>query len=232
VKKLAADDWARVHDSVLEHGHAIVAGLCSAGDCRSLAAMWNRRELFRKHVVMARHAFGVGEYAYFADPLPTEIAALREGFYGGLVETANTMMERLGRDLRFPSRLDAYLADCAAAGQTKPTPLLLRYRAGGYNRLHRDLYGERLFPLQATILLSRPHVDFDGGQFLLLENSARMQARAQVIELERGDAVVFPTAETAVEGVRGWRRAQLRHGVSTVHRGTRMAAGIIFHNAA
>jgi hypothetical protein len=224
--------WQQLGAQLLENGYAVVRGLCPATETKVLTSMWGRAELFRKHVVMKQHAFGEGEYAYFAEPLPEPIATLRTSLYAGLVPTANTMMERLETDIRYPATLAEYRLICRAGNQTKPTPLLLRYERGGYNRLHRDLYGELVFPLQATILLSRPGADFEGGQFLLVENSPRMQARGEVIDLKRGDAVIFPTADVAVPGARGWRRAQLRHGVATIQKGIRLAAGIIFHDAA
>ncbi len=224
-------DFSATGQRLLDTGHAVIKNACAASETKELAAMWKKPELFRKHVAMGRHAFGEGDYAYFADPLPDAIAGLRSKFYEGLLPTANTMMERLGREHRYPKTIAAYHRECAAAGQTKPTPLLLRYEEGGYNRLHRDLYGDLLFPLQVTLMLSRHGIDFEGGQFLLVANTARQQARGEAIELERGDAVVFPTADFPTQGARGWRRAEMRHGVSTVTRGVRMTAGLIFHNA-
>jgi hypothetical protein len=224
--------WDQIRTDVLSNGYAVIPDLCSPEQCDALASMWGREALFRKHVVMKRHAFGDGEYGYFADPLPEAIAALRKDLYAQSQPAANTMMERLKSETRYPTTLEAFRAQCHKAGQTKPTPLLLRYEAGGYNRLHSDLYGDTAFPIQATILLSRPGIDFQGGRFMLVKNSPRLQARGEVIELERGDAVLFPTSVLPVVGARGWRRAQMRHGVSTIRSGVRLAAGIIFHDAA
>jgi hypothetical protein len=225
-------DFAHIGERLLEDGFAVIPRLCSASTTGELASMWKQPDLFRKHVVMRRHAFGEGEYAYFDDPLPNTVGRLRQRLYAELAPTANTMMERLGRSLRYPPTLAAYLRRCAKAGQSKPTPLLLRYEQGGYNRLHRDLYGELAFPLQVTTMLSRPGTDFDGGRFLLVANTPRQQARGEAIDLARGDAIIFPTADFPVVGARGWRRAEMRHGVSTVARGVRITAGFIFHNAA
>jgi hypothetical protein len=181
---------------------------------------------------MARHRFGEGAYKYFAYPLPPTVAKLREALYPALAEAANGMAEALGRAERYPSRLDDWLATCHAAGQTRPTPLLLRYEAGGWNALHRDLYGPLVFPLQATILLSRPGEDFEGGEFLLVEQRPRQQSMGTAVALGQGEMIVFPVFDRPVAGVRGTYRAQLRHGVSRVGRGERCTLGLIFHDAA
>ncbi len=180
---------------------------------------------------MARHRFGEGDYAYFAEPLPPLVAALRTAFYRRLAALANRMAEQLGREVRYPPTLAAYRRRCRAAGQSKPTPLLLHYRAGGYNRLHRDLYGPLTFPLQAAVMLSRPGTDYEGGEFLLVENLPRQQSRGEAIRAERGEVVIFPVFERPVAGKRGTLRAAMRHGMSRLHRGERYVLGIIFHDA-
>jgi hypothetical protein len=180
---------------------------------------------------MGRHRFGEGQYAYFSNPLPPLVRNLRVGLYPPLARIANAWAAALGREERQPSTLREFLEHCHREGQRHPTPLLLRYEAGGYNRLHQDLYGDVAFPLQVAVLLSRPRQDFDGGEFLLLEQRPRMQSRGEAIGLTRGEAVVFPNRERPVLGTRGYSRAQVRHGVSTVHAGERLTLGIIFHDA-
>lgn len=213
-------------------GHARLPGLLSSAECRSLAALFEATERFRSHVVMARYNFGRGEYKYFAEPLPPLVARLREMLYPPLAQIANRWRERLGEAGDYPVDHAAYRARCHAAGQARPTPLLLRYRRGDYNCLHQDLYGEEVFPLQVTVLLSAPGSDFDGGEFVLTEQRPRMQSRARVVSLARGDAVVFPVRTRPVAGTRGDYRVNVRHGVSEVHRGERHALGVIFHDAA
>ena len=187
--------------------------------------------LFRSHVHMARHGFGRGEYRYFRYPLPACVAALREAIYPPLARIANRWAERLGQDRRFPDTHTAFLEGCHAAGQTRPTPLLLRYQAGDWNALHQDIYGQHVFPLQVAILLSEPGRDFEGGEFVLTEQRPRMQSRAEVVPLAQGDAVIFPVRERPVRGTRGDYRVQMRHGVSRVRSGLRFTLGIIFHDA-
>lgn len=228
--RLAGVDWELVAAELDERGHARLPGLLRAAECRSLAALWRRRELFRSHVDMGRQRFGEGEYRYFADPLPPLVARLRAGLYPPLARIANTWAERLGRE-RYPSGLQGFLRLCRRAGQTRPTPLLLRYQAGGYNRLHQDVYGALAFPLQVAVLLSQPQRDFRGGEFLLVEQRPRMQSRGEALALERGEAVVFPNRERPVRGAQGFSRAQVRHGVSSVHSGKRLTLGVIFHDA-
>lgn len=205
--------------------------LLDAAGCAALAATWPRAEAFRGRVVMARHAYGEGEYQYFAYPLPPAIQALRQALYPPLANIANRWMERMGEARRFPDRLDEWLALCHTAGQKRPTPLLLRYEAGGYNRLHQDLYGEWVFPLQLTILLSRPGEDFTGGEFVLVEGRPRAQSIPRVVPLAQGQAVIFAVNRRPVAGSRGFFRATMRHGVSRVASGRRYTAGIIFHDA-
>ena len=210
----------------------MTAPLLDEEACERIATSYADDRLFRKRVDMDRHRFGSGTYAYYDEPLPRPVQLLRERLYDGLVPIANDMTERLGHAGHFPPDLHAYRRRCAQAGQSQPTPLVLRYVAGGYNRLHRDLYGELVFPLQATIMLSRPGKDFEGGEFLLVENRPRQQSIGTAVRLRQGQAVIFPVAERPVEGTRSILRAQMRHGVSRITRGERYTLGIIFHDAA
>jgi hypothetical protein len=229
--RLSGVDWQRVARELDETGHARIQALLSPAECRELAALYGEPERFRKRIVMEQHRFGAGEYKYFAYPLPRRVAELRAGLYAGLAPVANAWSARLGSKLRFPDSLEEFLARCRAHSQTRPTPLLLHYRAGGYNRLHQDLYGAVAFPLQLTCLLSKPGVDFTGGEFLLLEQRPRMQSRGEAIALAQGEAIVFATRERPVSGPRGTARAQMRHGGSVVRSGERTTLGIIFHDA-
>lgn len=213
-------------------GYATVPSLLSAAACKALAARYDEEAGFRNRVIMARHGFGQGEYKYFDDPLPATVQALRAGLYAPLAVIANRWNERLGDAARFPAGHDAYRAHCRAAGQTRPTPLLLRYGPGDHNRLHQDLYGDAVFPLQATVLLSAPGADFTGGEFVLTEQRPRQQSRVEVVPLTRGDAVIFPVRHRPVQGARGHYRATMRHGVSRLHTGARTTLGVIFHDAA
>lgn len=213
------------------HGHAVLPRLLDARRCAELVAMYDEDARFRSRVVMARHGFGRGEYGYFAYPLPEPVARLRAALYPPLATVANRWAEALGSGVRYPGTHDAFLARCRDAGQSRPTPLLLRYGAGDYNCLHQDLYGEHVFPLQVAILLAEPGVDFDGGEFVLTEQRPRMQSRVSVVPLRRGDAVVFAVNERPVRGSRGVYRVRMRHGVSTVRSGSRRTLGIIFHDA-
>lgn len=213
-------------------GYAVLPGLLDTDKCRELAAFYDERDRFRSRVVMARHGYGSGEYKYFAYPLPPPVAALRQALYPLLAPIANRWQERLGLEPKFPDALDAYLARCHAAGQSRPTPLILKYGPGDYNCLHQDLYGELVFPLQATVLLSQPSEDFAGGEFLLVEQRPRRQSKGEVVPLSQGDAVVFPVNHRPVAGVRGHYRAKMRHGVSRLHSGARFTLGVIFHDAA
>ena len=230
--RVAAIDWATVADELDAQGSAVVAKLLSREECVALASLYERDDAFRSRVVMSRHGYGRGEYRYFAYPLPATIANLRAALYPRLVATANRWHAAMRNDVRFPEDHARFLARCHAAGQRRPTPLLLRYGAGDYNCLHQDLYGEHVFPLQLTILLSEPARDFDGGEFVMTEQRPRMQSRAQVVALRQGDAVVFAVRHRPVRGARGFHRVTMRHGVSRVHRGERYTAGIIFHDAA
>lgn len=231
-ERLASIDWHRVRTELGEGGYARIPRLLTAGECRELTALWSDATRFRKQIDMARHRFGEGEYRYFARPLPRRVQTLRSRLYPPLAEIANGWLESLGREERHPPTLAGFLARCRDAEQTRPTPLLLRYERGGYNCLHQDLYGALAFPLQATVLLSDPERDFEGGEFLLVEQRPRMQSRGEAIALQRGEAIVFPSRERPVPGARGITRTQSRHGVSRIRSGLRFALGVIFHDAA
>jgi hypothetical protein len=225
-------DWPRLAADLDAHGCALVSGLLDRAICETVAGWYDEAARFRSTVVMARHGFGRGEYRYFADPLPDLVQELRIGLYPSLAAIANRWNEALGEAVRFPERHAEFRARCHAAGQTRPTPLLLRYGPGDYNCLHQDLYGEHVFPLQAAVLLSEPGRDFEGGEFVLTEQRLRMQSRAEVVPLRQGDAVVFPVHHRPVPGGRGIYRVNLRHGVSRLRAGRRHTLGIIFHDAA
>jgi hypothetical protein len=229
---IARQDWTRIERDLDMQGNAVLDGFLSALECDALAALYDDDELFRSRIVMARHGFGRGEYKYFDYPLPNRIAALRGGLYARLAPIANRWQRALGADANYPDAHDAFVARCHRAGQRRPTPLLLRYGPGDYNCLHQDLYGEHVFPLQLTILLSTPGEDFDGGEFVLTEQRPRMQSRPQVVPLRKGDAVVFAVSHRPVRGARGVYRVNMRHGVSMVRAGRRQTLGLIFHDAA
>ncbi|GAA0594373.1 2OG-Fe(II) oxygenase [Craurococcus roseus] len=232
-EQLAALDWAAAEASLDQAGAAVLGPLLDADECQRLSALYDSgEERFRSRVVMARHGFGRGEYKYFADPLPPEVAALRGALYARLAPVANRWSEAMGLPTRYPADHAEFLARCHAAGQTKPTPLLLRYGPGDYNCLHQDLYGEHAFPLQVVVLLSAPGEVFEGGEFVLTEQRPRMQSRAEVVPLRRGEAAAFAVNHRPVQGTRGAYRVTMRHGVSRVRRGERHTLGIIFHDAA
>ena len=216
---------------ITAQGYA-VRELLQPETCAAIVALYDRDENFRSRVVMARHGFGRGEYKYFAYPLPDPVARLRAALYPPLARLANDWAVALGQDQRFPDTLRAYTAQCHAAGQTRPTPLLLRYGPDDYNCLHQDLYGAMVFPFQLAILLNEPGSDFTGGEFLLVEQRPRMQSRAEVIALRQGDGVIFPVHHRPVKGTRGFYRTMMRHGVSRLRSGQRHTLGIIFHDAA
>jgi uncharacterized protein len=230
-ERLASSDWARIAGELDERGVALVPGLLDRASCRAIAASYVDGALFRSRVVMAKHGFGRGEYRYFAYPLPFDLAAIRGALYSALAPLANRWNERLGIEARFPATHAQFLECCHAAGQRRPTPLLLRYAAGDYNCLHRDLYGEHVFPLQMAVLLSAPGADFSGGEFVVTEQRPRMQSRVEVVPLAQGDAVIFAVSERPVNGARGAYRVTHRHGVSRVLRGERHTLGIILHDA-
>jgi uncharacterized protein len=227
----ANPDWPALAAALDAQGYATLP-LLDAAQCRTLSARYDDDSLFRRRIVMQRHAYGSGEYKYFGYPLPEPVAALRMAIYPGLAAIAEEWSRRLRETTHYPGALDAYLALCHRAGQQRPTPLMLKYGPGDYNRLHQDLYGPLVFPLQLTVLLSRPQQDFSGGEFVLVEQRARMQSRAEIVPLQQGEAVIFPVHHRPVEGKRGWLRATMRHGVSRVHSGERFTLGIIFHDAA
>ena len=230
--RIAALDWSRIPADLDGFGAAPTGPLLTPAECAALAALYPGEDGFRSRVVMARHGFGRGEYKYFANPLPPLVVGLREGFYSRLAPVANGWNAAMGLPRRFPPGLAAFTAECHAAGQARPTPLLLRYGPGDYNCLHQDLYGEQVFPLQVAILLSEPGRDFAGGEFVLTEQRPRMQSRAEVVPLRQGEAVVFAVHHRPVRGTRGVYRVMLRHGVSRVRSGERFTLGVIFHDAA
>jgi hypothetical protein len=229
--RVEALDWPQVADELDAQGCAVLKGLLSPEDCRALAALYPDDGHFRSRVVMERHGFGRGEYKYFAYPLPDPIAELRPALYAKLRDVANRWNDAMGIDIRYPESHDAFLKRCHAAGQTRPTPLLLQYESGDYNCLHQDLYGEHVFPLQVAFLLSEPGRDFTGGEFVLTEQRPRMQSRPEVVPLAQGDAVAFAVHHRPVQGTRGTYRVNLRHGVSRIRSGHRHTLGVIFHDA-
>jgi hypothetical protein len=224
-------DWKRAAADLDAWGFARIPRVLGARECGQLAALYARDAAFRKTISMDAHRFGSGEYRYFRYPLPPRVQRLRAALYPALAPIANAWQERLGDAARFEPTLAGFLRRCHAQGQRRPTPLLLHYEAGGFNNLHQDLYGAIAFPLQVTVQLSRPQVDFEGGEFLLVEQRPRQQSRGCAIALEQGEAIVFATRERPVEGARGAYRAALRHGVSPLRAGSRTALGIIFHDA-
>jgi hypothetical protein len=229
--RVKALDWERLSKDLEAQGCAMIEGLLTREECDALAELYPVDGLFRSRVVMERHGFGRGEYKYFSYPLPNIVAGLRESLYPRLVPIANRWNAAMGIDVRYPEKHSVYIARCHAAGQLRPTPLLLQYGADDYNCLHQDLYGEQVFPLQVTILLSEPERDFTGGEFVLTEQRPRMQSRPEVVPLRQGDAVVFAVQHRPLQGTHGVYRVNLRHGVSRVRSGHRHALGIIFHDA-
>ena len=230
-KRVAALDWRDIAARLDADGYAIANAMLSPDECASLAAGYDADDRCRSRVVMARHGYGSGEYKYFAYPLPEMVAGLRAVLYPRLAVIANRWNETMGVDVRYPDDHAAFLERCHRAGQTKPTPLVLRYGAGDYNRLHQDLYGDHVFPLQVAFLLSAPGRDFTGGEFVLTEQRPRMQSRAEVVPLGQGDGVIFPVRLRPVQGTRGSYRVNMRHGVSRLRSGHRHTLGIIFHDA-
>jgi hypothetical protein len=231
VERVGAIAWDRVSNELDAHGCAVLERLLAPGACEALAALYPDDERFRSRVVMGRHGFGRGEYKYFSYPLPETIAGLRTGLYARLAPVANRWNEALRLDVRYPAEHRDFLARCHAAGQRKPTPLLLQYGPDDFNCLHQDLYGEHVFPIQVAVLLSEPGRDFGGGEFVLTEQRPRMQSRAEVVPLRQGDAVAFAVHHRPVQGTRGVYRVNLRHGVSRIRSGRRHTLGIIFHDA-
>ena len=223
--------WSKVSEHLDEHGWALVKNLLTSSECEAVAGLYADDRHFRSHIVMARHGFGRGEYKYFAYPLPDTVAELRTALYPRLAPIANRWNESMGIAVRYPDAHADFLARCHTAGQTRPTPLLLQYGEGDFNALHQDVYGEHVFPLQVAILLSEPEKDFTGGEFVLTEQRPRMQSRAEVVPLRRGDGVVFAVHNRPVRGTRGVYRVTLRHGVSRLRSGHRHTVGVIFHDA-
>jgi hypothetical protein len=230
-KRVESIDWRAVASDLDAQGWAVVPKLLQGPECDAIASLYAEEEGFRSRVVMARYGFGRGEYRYFSYPLPPLIEGLRSGVYPHLAVIANRWQMRLGREAGFPEKHEDFLARCHAAGQTRPTPLLLKYGADDYNCLHQDLYGEHVFPLQATVLLSQPGSDFEGGEFVITEQRPRMQTRAAVVPLYKGDAVILAVNSRPVKGVKGDYQVKLRHGVSRLRSGHRHTLGVIFHDA-
>lgn len=224
-------DWERISQDLDARGSALFERVLTADECQALASLYPDDTLFRSRVVMAQHGFGRGEYKYFKYPLPEIIAEFRTAIYPRLAPIANHWNSAMGIDVRYPEKHAAFLKRCREAGQSRPTPLLLQYGEGDYNCLHQDLYGEHVFPIQVTILLSEPGIDFKGGEFVLTEQRPRMQSRPEVVPLRQGDAVAFAVHHRPVQGTRGNYRVTLRHGVSRVRSGHRHTVGIIFHDA-
>lgn len=224
-------DWEIVRQSLDDRGFARIDSLLSKEECASMAALYHDDQLFRSTISMERYRFGRGEYRYFNYPLPGLIQNLRQEIYQRLVPVANEWMRRLGVQLSFPDRLEEFLARCHAAGQTRPTPLILRYEQGGYNTLHQDIYGEIFFPFQVVVLLTQPGEDYHGGELVFVEQLPRAQSRAEVVAPFRGDAVIFTTNFRPVKGAKGYYRAKMKHGVSPLKKGLRFTTGIIFHDA-
>ena len=230
-RRVEAIDWPRVAAELDARGCVVVDAILSPAACHSVAGFYDDESRFRSHVVMARHGFGRGEYKYFSYPLPAVVSELRAALYPHLAPLASRWNEAMGIDVRYPERHADFLARCHAAGQSRPTPLLLRYGPDDYNCLHQDLYGEHVFPFQVACLLAEPGEEFTGGEFVLTEQRPRMQSRVEVVPLRRGDAVIFAVHHRPVRGTRGVYRVNLRHGVSRVRSGQRHTLGVIFHDA-
>ncbi len=231
VSRVARVDWSTVADHLDAHGWAMLPGMLSSAECDAIAGLYEGGGRFRSHVVMARHGFGRGEYKYFSYPLPGIVADLRATIYPRLAPIADRWNEAMRIDVRYPERHEDFHERCHAAGQTRPTPLLLQYGADDFNALHQDLYGKHVFPFQVAFLLSEPGRDFTGGEFVLTEQRPRMQSRAEVVPLRQGDGVIFAVSHRPVSGSRGTYRVNLRHGVSRVRTGHPHTVGVIFHDA-
>lgn len=230
-KRIESFAWGEIERGLDTNGWAIIPGLLTTVDCENLKALYADDTAFRNRVIMARHGYGRGEYRYFCYPLPLSVDNLRTSIYPHLAPIANRWNDLMKIPARFPQEHGAFLERCHAAGQLRPTPLLLQYGEGDYNCLHQDLYGEHLFPFQVAVLMSHPGQDFEGGEFVLTEQRPRMQSRVTVIPLQKGDAVVFAVNNRPAQGARGYYRMKLRHGVSTIRAGHRHTLGIIFHDA-
>ncbi|OWK47285.1 2OG-Fe(II) oxygenase [Fimbriiglobus ruber] len=230
-RRVAALDWPGIVSELDARGCAVIGSLLTPDECQAIVDLYPADEKFRSRVVMAKHGYGRGEYKYFAYPLPALVEALRKSLYPALAEVANRWNEAMKIDVRFPNDHAEFIERCHKAGQVRPTPLVLKYGPDDFNCLHQDLYGEHVFPLQVAILLKEPGSDFAGGEFVLTEQRPRMQSRAEVVPLGRGDAAIFPVRHRPVRGTRGTYRVNVRHGVSRVRSGSRYTAGIIFHDA-
>lgn len=224
-------DWRAIDQQLDLFGAAAIGPIFSARECDEIRALYSHEEHFRKHVIMGEHGYGRGEYRYFKYPLPDAINSLRESIYPRLAAIANRWNDALRIDEQFPATHEAFKSRCHAAGQIKPTPLILKYEADDFNCLHQDVYGAHVFPLQLVVLLSRPGVDFTGGEFTLTEQRPRMQPRVEIVPLAQGTGVIFPVRVRPVKGTRGYVRAQMKHGVARVLSGVRFTAGILFHDA-
>jgi hypothetical protein len=231
VERQGQIDWAQLLGRLDERGFATIPALLSRRTCEEIASFYDDDRRFRSRIEMARYRFGQGEYKYFSYPLPVLVQQVRSSFYPHLASLANEWLFRLGGDGRYPEKLSEFIQRCHRAGQNRPTPLILKYGAGDFNCLHQDLYGDIVFPFQVTVFLSQRGRDFDGGEFVLAEQRPRQQSRVEVLSLNQGDAVIFAVRHRPVRGGRGYYRANLRHGVSTVHSGERYTLGIIFHDA-
>lgn len=231
-KRIDTLDWPAAEDSLSACGYAVTDPILTPEECASIVSLYNDSTRFRSHIIMERHRFGVGDYKYFANPLPEIVADLRNSAYPHLAPIANQWATAFGEPKPpFPLDHATFLKICHKAGQIRPTPLVLHYEAGGYNCLHQDLYGEIAFPLQIVFLLGQPGRDWEGGEFLLVEQQPRAQSKAEVVTAHQGQGIIFTTRYRPVKGSRGHYRVNLRHGVSRVHRGTRYTLGIIFHDA-
>jgi uncharacterized protein len=231
-KRIESLDWRALKESLSANGYGVTSAVLTAAECADVVALYHDDTRFRSQVIMERHRFGLGDYKYFTNPLPDIVADLRVGTYPHLAEIANEWAEALGgRDSPYPDNLAAFLKMCHKADQTRPTPLVLHYEAGGFNCLHQDIYGEVAFPLQMVFLLGQPGRDWQGGEFVLVEQQPRAQSKAAVVAASQGQAIIFTTRYRPVKGSRGYYRVNLRHGVSRVLQGTRYTLGIIFHDA-
>jgi hypothetical protein len=224
-------DWTRIAEHLSDFGWAPCPKLLTISETDAIAGLYDDDRMFRSHVIMARHGFGRGEYKYFKYPLPEKIGELRTTLYPRLAPIANRWNKAMGLDVHYPNAHADFIKQCHEAGQTRPTPLLLRYREGDFNALHQDVYGEHVFPLQAMVLLSEPGKDFTGGEFVLTEQRPRMQSRVEAVPLDRGDGVVWTVRNRPVQGTRGTYRVNMRHGVSRIRFGQRHTVGVIFHDA-
>lgn len=231
MKRLNENDWRDMGQLLDQQGFAHIPTVLAREECEQIKSLYDQENLFRSTIDMPRYRFGMGQYKYFSYPLPALIESLRRGFYPALVPVANDWMEKLNMDIRYPDEFDQFLALCHSAEQRRPTPLILRYEAGGYNTLHQDLYGDVYFPFQVVIMLSQTGIDYKGGELVFVEQLPRAQSKAQVLNPAQGDAIVFTTNFRPVKGAKGFYRARMKHGVSSVTSGVRYTTGTIFHDA-